>query len=145
MNRKNKFGFLVTSMVFLGVVWGAWRYAEFRGEQRRLNHERCADEATEMVAEFLRTNREALAEIRGGKSEIRNKGDFVRVSGSGYTTPGPWNLEGGFYLSLHRVAQFTGGAEQIQVMVMKGEKKGVFQRGAEDSVIYVTEPELWGD
>jgi hypothetical protein len=97
-----------------------WRYAEVRGEQRRLNHERCAQEATVMVAEFLRTNQEA-------QKAYTKKGSFVRVSGSGFATPGPWNLQGGFYLSLHRVAQFTCGTEQLQVVLQKGEKKGVFQ------------------
>jgi hypothetical protein len=85
-----------------------------------LNHERCAQEATVMVAEFLRTNQEA-------QKAYAKKGSFVRVSGSGFATPGPWNLQGGFYLSLHRVAQFTCGTEQLQVVLQKGEKKGVFQ------------------
>jgi hypothetical protein len=91
-----------------------------------------------MVAEFLRTNQEA-------QKAYAKKGSFVRVSGSGYATPGPWNLQGGFYLSLHRVAQFTGGTEQLQLVLQKGEKKGVFQPQPEYSVIYVSNPELWGD
>jgi hypothetical protein len=138
MNRKNRIGFLVTSMVFLGAVWGLWRYAEFRGEERRLNHERCAHAVNVMVTEFLRTNKEAQKAHAG-------KGDFVRVAGSGYATPGPWNLQGRFYLSLDRVAVFERGTEQLQIMVFKGKEKSVSKPHEENWMICVTNPELWED
>jgi hypothetical protein len=131
-DRKGRLGFLVAALVFLVLVFGLWRFADGRAERRRLNHERCAEEASTMVAEFLRTN-----------SAYATKGSLVRVAGSGYATPGPWNIQGFYYLFLNRSAVFTDGTEQLEIMVVKGESKGVSQPRPEYPVINVSIPELW--
>jgi len=135
MNRKSKMGFLVAALILLLGVFGMWRYFDAQGEEKEENYERYADEANEMVAEFLRTE---------GHTAYAHRGRFVRVAGSGYATPGPWNVHGGFYLSLDRSAYFTGGTEQLQIIVQKGDKKGVFQPRPEHRVIYVSNPDLRG-
>src|SRR5688500_12182767 len=102
MKRGNRIGFLVTSLVFLCGVLVVSRYSDGRAEARELHYGRCADEVNTRIAEFLRTNQEAQKVYTG-------KGSLVRVAGSGYATPGPWNLHGQFYLSMQRVAVFEGG------------------------------------
>src|SRR5688572_2681121 len=133
MNRKSKMGFLVAALILLSGVFVMWRYFDAQGAKNEMNYERCADEANQMVAEFLRTE---------GEKAYAHKGRFVRVAGSGYATPGPWNVHGGFYLSLDRSAYFTGGTERLQIIVQKGDKKGVYQPRPEYPVIYLSNPDL---
>jgi len=136
MNRKRKIAFLFTALIFIVGVSGMWRFSEGQSAEKQLNHERCAEEAKEMVGDFLRME---------GQKTYAQKGSFVRLAGGGYARPGPWNIQGGFYLSLNPVACFSGGTEQIQIIVRKGDKKAVSQPRPEYPVIYVSNPELWED
>ena len=122
---------VVAVFLLAGAVRLITSFGEKRQEALRLNHERCADEASEILADFLSKDAKA-----------NDKGTFVRVAGSGYDLPGPWNLEGQFYLSLRRQAIFTEGSEQIQVMVFKCETNGAFQPRPEHPMIYVFHTDL---
>ena len=141
MKRGDRKSFLVVSLLFLCGVLGTWRFLEARGEKREKGYARCAEEVNGMVAEFLRTNEVA-------RNDHAEKGALVRVTGSGYATPGPWNLEGQFYLSMQRVAAFERGTEQVQIMMFDGEERSVFmpQHSMNSQpgrlMIYVTVPEL---
>jgi hypothetical protein len=135
MNGKNRFGVLLTLLVFLSGVLMTVRYFEANAEKRELQYARCADEVNSLVAEFLRTNSEA-------QKAYTQKGDLVRVAGSGYATPGPWNLQGQSYLSMNRIAVFERGTEQLQIMLMQGDENSVFKPHPEHSMIYVTSPEF---
>ena len=96
-----------------------------------------------MVAEFLRTNEVA-------RKDHLAKGSLVRITGSGYAPPGPWNLQGQFYLSMDRVAVFERGTERLQIMMFDGEERSVFMPHGKDSLgaqpgssmIYMTHPAL---
>jgi len=134
MDRKSKLGFLITSLVFLVMVFALWRNFDARQATKERNYDECAQDATIMVAEFLRTNQTHRTDSE--------KGRFVRLAGSGFSAPGPWNLEGQFYLSMDRTMVFERGADRLQIRIFKGTKTGVFQPYPEHLMIYVTTPKL---
>lgn len=136
-------GFLLFSLVLLTGVFVTFAVVEWRTETEKLKYERSAEGVNAMLTEFFRTNEVALRDNTA-------KGSLLRVTGTGYATPGPWNLEGQFYLSMQRLALFERGQEQPQIVVFGGEERSVFRSHAKDSLVlqrgsslvYVTSPRL---
>jgi hypothetical protein len=132
MDRRILATFGTVCVMAAGILWISAATAK-RKEASRINHERCVNEAEKLVATFLATNQ---------TGSFSGKGPFVRLAGSGYLPPGPWNLQGQFYLNLHRNARFAEGWQEVQIIVQKGESKHVLSPRPESSVIYVTHPGL---